>query len=72
MSESDKQTPQQDLQQELRRLEAELADREAALPAHTVRPHQIIEIEDLEERIADLKRRLDPPHGKGIAKGVSG
>lgn len=47
----------QDREQELRRLEADLADRQAALPAHSIRPHQLIEIEDLEERIADLRRR---------------
>lgn len=50
--------PDQDLKQELQRLEAELADRESALPAHSVRPHQLVEIEDLEERIADLRQRL--------------
>jgi len=46
------------LEQQLRRLEADLADREAALPAHSMRPHQLLEIEELEERIADLRRRL--------------
>ena len=61
MNESD----HQELQKELSRLQAELADREAALPAHTVRPHQLIEIEDLEERIADLRQRLGSPTGKG-------
>ncbi len=52
-------TPIQDLEQELRRLELELADREAALPAHSIRPHQLVEVEDLEERIADLRRRME-------------
>jgi len=47
----------ENLEQELLRLEADLADRQAALPAHSIRPHQLIEIEDLEERIADLRRR---------------
>jgi len=35
-----------------------LRDREAALPAHSVRPHQLLEIEELEERIAELKKML--------------
>lgn len=48
----------QDLEQELQRLEAELADRQLSLPAHSIRPHQLIEIEDLEERIADLRQRV--------------
>jgi hypothetical protein len=46
------------LKERLARLEAELADREAALPAHSVRPHQLIEIEDLEAEIADLRQRI--------------
>jgi hypothetical protein len=33
-----------------------LKDREAALPAHSVRPHQIMIIEELEEEI-DLKEK---------------
>ncbi len=53
------------LARELRELEAELADREAALPAHSIRPHQLLEIEDLEERIADLKRRIGGQRGEG-------
>lgn len=48
-----------DQKQVLRQLEAELADRQAALPAHSIRPHQLIEIEDLEERISDLQRLLE-------------
>jgi len=37
---------------------AELKEREAALPAHSVRPHQIMAIEDLEEEIADMESEL--------------
>ena len=43
------------LLEEIRRLEAEKAEREAALPVHSVRPHQIQAIEELEEEI-DRKR----------------
>ena len=42
----------------LARLEADLEDREAALPAHSIRPHQLQIIEELEEKIADVKRML--------------
>ena len=46
------------LLQEIGELKGMLRDREAALPAHSVRPHQIQEIEELEERIATLERKL--------------
>jgi hypothetical protein len=39
-------------------LKAKLRDREAALPAHSVRPHQVQEIEELEEEIAGLEKML--------------
>ena len=37
---------------ELNELKDELKEREASLPAHSVRPHQLIAIEELEEAIA--------------------
>jgi len=43
---------------ELGGLKADLEDREAALPAHSVRPHQIMIIEELEEKIASLKKNV--------------
>ena len=52
-------TKSQDMLEEIRRLKARLREREAALPAHSVRPYQILEIEELEERIATLERKLD-------------
>lgn len=36
----------------------ELADLRQKLPAHSVRPHQLIEIEDLEDEVAALEARL--------------
>ena len=39
-------------------LKEKLRDREAALPAHSVRPHQIQEIETLEEKIAAMEKDL--------------
>lgn len=42
----------QELKEDISELKAQLADREAALPAHSVRPHQLMLIEDLEEEIS--------------------
>jgi phosphoribosylanthranilate isomerase len=47
-----------ELEGELQMLRLELQDREAALPAHSVRPHQILAIEELEEKIALQEKRL--------------
>jgi hypothetical protein len=47
------------LQEEIKRLKLEKADREAALPAHSIRPHQLLVIEDLEEEIARRKKELE-------------
>ncbi len=48
----------EDLKRHLARLTEELQQRVAALPAHSVRPHQIIAIEDLEEEIALIEKKL--------------
>ena len=47
-----------ELKRELERLEAELRDRQAALPKHSVRPWQLQEVEELEEKIKELKKRM--------------
>lgn len=54
MSPDDRET----LQAELGRLRRELEERRANVPAHTVRPHQVLVLEELEERIAEVCRRL--------------
>lgn len=46
------------LQEEIRRLKEEKADREAALPAHFIRPHQLLVIEELEEEISRKQEEL--------------
>ncbi|MEJ2427811.1 MAG: histidine kinase [Deltaproteobacteria bacterium] len=46
------------LLEEIEELKARLRDRETALPAHSVRPHQVQEIEELEETIAGLEKML--------------
>ncbi len=49
------------LLKEIQVLKERLRDREAALPAHSVRPHQIQEIEELEEKIAAREGKLASP-----------
>ncbi len=43
---------------ELGRLRQELEERRQSLPAHSVRPHQLLAIEELEARVAALEREL--------------
>ena len=47
------------LKSNIRRLEEEKAEREAALPVHSVRPHQLLVIEELEEEIERKKEELE-------------
>ena len=46
------------LEEEIKRLLEEKEEREAALPAHTIRPHQIMAIEELENEISRKEGRL--------------
>ncbi len=46
------------LREELARLRQELEERRQSLPAHSVRPHQLLRIEELEDRIAELEAVL--------------
>ena len=48
----------EDLMRHVARLTEELQLRVAALPAHSVRPHQLLAIEDLEEKIALAEKTL--------------
>ncbi len=45
-------------QEEIRRLQEEKAEREKALPAHSIRPHQLLIIEELEEEIERKQQEL--------------
>jgi len=49
----------EDLEARLAQLKARLAERTASIPIHSVRPHQLMEIEELEDEIAALERRLE-------------
>ncbi len=53
----------QKLEKEIKELEERLRDRELALPAHSIRPSQLLLIEELEETIKDKKRRLEALQG---------
>jgi hypothetical protein len=49
---------ERELRAELERARTRLAERRATIPAHTVRVHQIAELEDLEDRVRELEKRL--------------
>jgi hypothetical protein len=53
----------QKLQEEICLLQQEKAEREAALPAHSIRPHQLLVIEELEEKIAQKEKELQSLSG---------
>ena len=43
---------------EIKNLKTELQERELSLPAHSIRPHQLLIIEELENRLHELEERL--------------
>ncbi|MGD8562798.1 MAG: hypothetical protein PVG03_09690 [Desulfarculaceae bacterium] len=47
-----------DLLRQRDHLARELAEAEAALPAHSIRPHQLQRVEDLEERLEEVEKML--------------
>ena len=47
-----------DLEEMLEQLKEDLRDREKALPAHSVRPHQLMAVEALEEDVAQVEKEL--------------
>jgi hypothetical protein len=46
------------LKREIFRLKEEITEREAALPVHSLRPHQLMAIEELEEDIFRKQKEL--------------
>ena len=46
------------LEDKLRQMRAELEERKSSIPIHSIRPHQLIEIEELEEEIEELEKKL--------------
>jgi len=53
------------LEKEIEALEAQLREREASLPAHSVRPEQLLAIEELETAICEKRRELGRVHREG-------
>jgi uncharacterized membrane-anchored protein YhcB (DUF1043 family) len=51
------------LEKQLEQAQAALAEQRASMPAHTVRPAQLQELEDLEEQVEDLRARLQSAKG---------
>ena len=49
----------EELEKSIKDLKEELREREASLPAHSIRPHQLIVIEELEEEIAAKEKELE-------------
>ncbi|MCD6352605.1 MAG: hypothetical protein J7M06_00125 [Proteobacteria bacterium] len=49
---------EEELEKEIMELEEKLKDREDALPAHSVKPQQLLLIEELETSIEDKKSEL--------------
>jgi phosphoribosylanthranilate isomerase len=54
----------EELENRLKDLKEELREREAALPAHSIRPHQLIAIEELEEEIVAKEKELEDLGGR--------
>lgn len=49
----------EELEKSIKDLKEELREREASLPAHSIRPHQLIVIEELEEKIVAKEKELE-------------
>jgi hypothetical protein len=50
----------QGIQDRIQALQKELEERKKALPRHTIRPHQLMAIEDLEDQIRALEQQIPP------------
>jgi uncharacterized small protein (DUF1192 family) len=51
-------SPPQGIQERIQILRKELEERETALPRHTIRPRQLMAIEELEDQISVLKAQI--------------
>jgi len=49
---------EEELQKEIKTLEEKLRDREEALPPHSVKPNQMVIIDELETAIEEKKKEL--------------
>ena len=55
---------EEELEKEIEALEAQLREREALLPAHSMRPEQLLVIEELETTISEKKKELNRVYTK--------
>ncbi|HDI79118.1 MAG TPA: histidine kinase [Desulfobacteraceae bacterium] len=51
-------TSKEDLLSQIESLKLELNEQKRLLPAHSIRPHQLLAIEELEEEIEKLEEKL--------------
>ncbi len=51
------------LPEKIARLEQELAEMKRSLPAHSIRPHQILALEELEDELAAAQKDLEQAKG---------
>jgi CHASE3 domain sensor protein len=65
-------TTKEELEEEIKALEAELREREASLPAHSVRPQQLLAIEELETIISEKKKELNRVYGNAADRKAEG
>ena len=66
----EKRTPE-NLMEEIEELKAELQERKLSLPAHSIRPHQWLVIEELEDKIHKLEEKVkDLDSRKGTEEGI--
>ncbi len=48
----------EELQQKISQLRVELQDQQKSLPAHSIRPHQLMAIEEMEDELRELEAEL--------------
>ena len=51
------------LQEKIARLEAQMADLQARMPAHSVKPSMIQELDDLDDQLARVRAQLAAAQG---------
>ena len=50
---------EEDLEKDIKELEAKLKDQKDSIPAHSIRPQQMLVIEELETDIQEKKKELE-------------
>jgi hypothetical protein len=52
------------IQDRIQSLQIDLEERRKSLPRHTIRPHQLLAIEELEDQIRALEQQMVPRSGE--------